>query len=226
MAVISPAPAEPGLRNRQPADDYDRFSDAVLGPWDRLFLDRAEALRPHGTGLLADIGAGTGVVLERLRARSAFDGWELVGLEPFDDMVAAGQARFDAHGIAARMQKGDAAALPFADGTLGMTLSRATIHHLPDKVAALREMVRVLRPGGIALIHDARRDMPAALRERFNAMRAGIGYGPTTLHEKLTPSEMAALLEAAGLAAQATLSAGDTGLSAIGFEVVIRAEAP
>lgn len=212
-----------GLRNRQDAQDYDRFSEVVLGPWDALFLDRCEALRPTEIGTFVDVGAGTGMVIERLSHRDAFAGWTMIGLELFDDMVEAGNARFTAQGVPAEMRQGDAQALPLADASVDMVVSRATIHHLPDKIAALREMARVLRPGGIGLIHDARRDMPRELMDRFNAMRAKVGYLPTTLEEKLTPDEMQALLDDAGLSGQSHLASGTDGIAALGFEVVIRA---
>lgn len=214
---------EKGLRNRQDATDYDRFSEAVLGPWDELFLDRCAALRPSGAGTFVDVGAGTGVVLYRLSQRPVFADWTLIGLELFDDMVEAGNARFAAQGVTAEMRQGDAQALPLADASVDMVVSRATIHHLPDKVAALREMDRVLRPGGIGLIHDARRDMPTDLMQRFNALRAEVGYLPTTLDEKLTPDEMQALLEEAGLSERAIVHSGNEGIAALGFEVVMRA---
>lgn len=213
-----------GLRNRQDAEDYDRFSEAVLGPWDELFLDRCEALRPVQSGTFLDVGAGTGVVLDRLSKRDAFAGWTMIGLELFDDMVVAGNARFAARAVQAEMRQGDAQELPLADASVDMVVSRATIHHLPDKVAALKEMARVLRPGGIGLIHDARRDMPKDLMDRFNALRADVGYLPTTLEEKLTPQEMQTLLDEAGLTSHATLAFGSQGIAALGFEVVIRAK--
>jgi SAM-dependent methyltransferase len=211
-----------GLRNRQDAQDYDRFSAQVLGPWDRLFLDRCVALCPTLAGLFVDVGAGTGVVLQGLAERPAFAEWDLLGLELFDDMVAAGNARLKAQGVPARMAQGDAQDLPLDTGSVAMVVSRATIHHLPDKVAALREMYRVLRPGGIGLIHDARRDMPADLFTRFNAMRAAVGYLPTTLAEKLTAAEMAEVIAATGLGDACRLFAGSEGLAALGFEVVMR----
>ncbi|TDL86311.1 class I SAM-dependent methyltransferase [Meridianimarinicoccus aquatilis] len=212
-----------GLRNRQNAADYDRFSEAVLGPWDELFLDRCEALRPVQTGTFVDVGAGTGVVLDRLSKRAAFAGWTMIGLELYDDMVMAGNARFAAQSVRAEMRQGDAQELPLADASVDMVVSRATIHHIPDKRTALKEMARVLRPAGIGLIHDARRDMPKDLMDRFNAMRAEVGYLPTTLEEKLIPQEMETLLHEAGLASCSTLAFGNDGLAALGFEVVIRA---
>lgn len=211
---------ETGLRNLQSAEDYDRFSIGAMQPWDRLFVERCVALRPDRTvGTLVDVGAGTGVVLEGIGATEGFAGWKLVGLEHFDDMVAAMRARlperFD-------VIKGDAAALPFDIASVDMAVCRATLHHIPDKHATLTEMARVLRPGGIGLIHDPRRDMPEDVRAAFNARRAEVGYAPTTLDEKLTVAEMQQLLDETGLAPISTLAFGKEGIAALGFQVVIR----
>ena len=211
---------ETGLRNLQSTSDYVHFSANAMQPWDRLFVERCRALRPDvPKGVLVDVGAGTGVVLECMDRAGGFEGWRLHGLEHFDDMVDDMRARLPDR---FEVIPGDAAALPFDDASLDMAVSRATLHHIPDKHAALTEMARVLKPGGIGLIHDPRRDMPEAVRAAFNARRAEVGYAPTTLEEKLTLAEMQALLDQTGLAAISTLHAGTEGVAAIGFEVVIR----
>ncbi len=212
-----------GLRNKQSAEDYDRYTATATQPWDALFVERCAALRPRESGgSLSDVGAGTGVLLEKLSQHPGFADWTLSGIEHFDDMVLAANERLGKIAPRIKVQLGDAARLPYADGSLDLVVSRATIHHLPDQVAALREMHRVLKPGGVGMIHDVRRDMPEKVLTAFNKMRAAVGYGPTTLEEKLTPAEMAALLEKAGLSQTSTIHTSSEGVGAIGFEVVIR----
>ena len=65
------------------------------------------------------------------------------------------------------LKVGDALDLPFADNSLTMAVSRATLHHLPDKVKSLTEMYRVLQPGGVGLVHDMRRDVAPDLLEKL-----------------------------------------------------------
>jgi ubiquinone/menaquinone biosynthesis C-methylase UbiE len=52
------------------------------------------------------------------------------------------------------LQQADVAALPFADKTFDVVISRFSAHHWPDLPAALSEAARVLKPGGCAFIID------------------------------------------------------------------------
>ena len=89
--------------------------------------------------------------------------------------------------------------MPFADNSLTMAVSRATLHHLPDKVKSLTEMYRVLQPGGVGLVHDMRRDVAPELLEKFTQMRASVGYPPTHVEEKgAAPQDYAFALKVNG----------------------------
>lgn len=79
----------------------------------------------------------------------------LVALDPLPGMleVVAGEAA--RRGLAQlRTQRGDARALPFDDAAFDLVATRYSAHHWPDVPAALREMVRVLKPGGWLLLID------------------------------------------------------------------------
>ena len=60
-------------------------------------------------------------------------------------MVEAGEL---AAGHPATAVQGDALALPFPDGTFDRVIASEVLEHIPDDVAAMRELARVLRPGG------------------------------------------------------------------------------
>ena len=62
------------------------------------------------------------------------------------------------NGIEVDFQEGDAAAMPFAADTFDFVVCRAAFKNFSDPTGALREMHRVLRPGGRALILDMRND--------------------------------------------------------------------
>ena len=117
---------------------------------------------------------------------------------------------------------GDALDLPFADNSLTMAVSRATLHHLPDKVKSLTEMYRVLQPGGVGLVHDMRRDVAPDLLEKFTQMRASVGYPPTHVEEKVTLEEARALVIEAGLDHCTVVSSPRSGMGALGFEILIK----
>jgi arsenite methyltransferase len=58
-----------------------------------------------------------------------------------------------------KIETADMRKMPFADGTFDVIVSRAAIHNLysaGDRAAAIREIARVLKPGGLALIDDIR----------------------------------------------------------------------
>jgi ubiquinone/menaquinone biosynthesis C-methylase UbiE len=77
-------------------------------------------------------------------------------------------------GVAVDFQQGDAAALPFAGDQFDFAVCRAAFKNFCDPVGALREMHRVLKPGGRALIIDMRSDASdAAISDQVEKMQLG-----------------------------------------------------
>jgi len=213
------------LKNLRPATDYDRFATETLAPWDLLFIARIRQIaRGLAAGTLADIGTATAVVPVRLAAETAMASWKFIGVDLDPTMLDEGVPRIRELGLADRieLQVGDAQALPFADASLTMCVSRATLHHLPDKALSLREMYRVIAPGGVGLVHDMRRDAPQSLLDRFTEMRAAANYPPSHVEEKLTLAEVRQLVVDAGLADVARVTSPSAGISALGYEIYIQ----
>ncbi|AYQ91235.1 class I SAM-dependent methyltransferase [Burkholderia gladioli] len=213
------------LKNLRPANDYDRFATETLEPWDLMFIGRIRQLaRGMTPGVIADIGTATGVVPVRLGSDPAMAGWRFVGVDLDPAMLEEGVPRIRELGLepVIEMRVGDALDLPFEDGSLTMAVGRATLHHLPDKALSLTEMYRVLAPGGIALVHDMRRDAPQHLLDRFTEMRAAANYPPTHVEEKVTLAEARELVDSAGLTPYATLFSPAGGLGALGFEILLK----
>ncbi|MGK2950168.1 MAG: class I SAM-dependent methyltransferase [Acidimicrobiales bacterium] len=100
-------------------------------------------------GRVLDVGCGTGALAHRLQG----EGLRVAGLDASAGMLevmgraAPGVGRVRGHG----------GRLPFDDGTFDLTLTVAALHHVAEPAAVqatLIEMVRVLRPGGQAVVWD------------------------------------------------------------------------
>jgi SAM-dependent methyltransferase len=108
-------------------------------------------VRPGDT--LLDLGCGFGrhafEAARRGAAVVALDAGpdEVAGVrDTFGAMVDAGQ--LDAATARAGAVQGDALRLPFPDGTFDRVIASEVLEHIPDDVSAMRELARVLRPGG------------------------------------------------------------------------------
>lgn len=100
-----------------------------------------EAPGPEGLDLL-DVGCGTGAVL------AAVEGTRLrVGV----DMTTLALERSQTRSLT-DLAKGDATALPLSDNSFDVTIALDIFEHVEDDVAALAEVSRVLRPGGILVL--------------------------------------------------------------------------
>jgi SAM-dependent methyltransferase len=110
----------------------------------RVMLDRLGVL--PASPIVVDLGCSTGYLLEDLH-RVLPDG-RLVGI----DLVMSGLKKASQLVPAAIAVQGDACRLPVPDGSVDALVSANLLEHVPDDVAALREIFRVLRPGAPAVI--------------------------------------------------------------------------
>src|SRR5579864_1237802 len=100
-----------------------------------------------------EVGSGTGSALHPL-ALLVQPGGKVVGIDYSQIMVDEAQKRADASGLPLEFLQMDAGALDFPDDSFDRTSSNIVFQHLPDPVGALREMVRVTKPGGRVVINE------------------------------------------------------------------------
>jgi SAM-dependent methyltransferase len=116
------------------------FVPAIFGAWAAPVADAA-GIRT-GNNVL-DVGCGTGVLAREALRRVGQEG-QVVGVDLNEGMLAVA-ARTEPN-IA--WQLGDAASLRFEDASFDVVVSQFALMYFPDRVASLREMWRILAPGG------------------------------------------------------------------------------
>ncbi len=100
-----------------------------------------------------DVGCGTGTLAFVLASRVGPQG-AVSGVDASPEMIAAAQAKGRGKKAAPAFQVAPAQDLPFPDGSFDEVATSLMIHHLPEeqRLDAVREMIRVLRPGGRLII--------------------------------------------------------------------------
>jgi len=102
---------------------------------------------------LLDVGCGPGTITLDLAARVAPG--HVLGIDRSDDVIAQAQARVDDGPGNVEFATGDVYALELADASFDVVHAHQVLQHLVDPVAALRELHRVLRPGGLLAVRDS-----------------------------------------------------------------------
>lgn len=102
---------------------------------------------------LLDCGCGPGSITVGL-AELVAPG-EVIGIDASADLIASAQDNAASAGLSnATFQTGDVYSLPFADDSFDAVWAHALLEHLHDPVAALAEMRRVLKPGGLIGVRE------------------------------------------------------------------------
>jgi ubiquinone/menaquinone biosynthesis C-methylase UbiE len=164
---------EPRLDNRTYYDDFAGWYERERHlPYHRMLDDLEVALvERYGAGKdVLEVGCGTGLILGRVAetARTA------AGVDLSGGMLAPAHAR----GLA--VAQASATALPIATASVDVAYSFKVLAHIPDIQGALREMARVVRPGGwvLAEFYNAR-----SLRRLVKAMKPPSAVSETTHDE-------------------------------------------
>jgi ubiquinone/menaquinone biosynthesis C-methylase UbiE len=127
------------------AEVYEKcFVPAIFGQWAPRLVDTA---RVASGDRVLDVGCGTGVLARAAADRVAAEG-QVTGLDLNEGMLA----------VARRIRpqidwrQGDATKLPLPDESYDVVMSQFALMYFPDRIAALKEMLRVLKPGGRLVI--------------------------------------------------------------------------
>jgi SAM-dependent methyltransferase len=127
-----------------------------LVAWDALL----ESLSLRGDERVLDVGCGRGAVLLLAAQRvprgkaTGVDLWRAQDQSGNAEAVTRGNAEREGVSDRVELATGDMRTLPFADGSFDLVVSSLAIHNVPD--AAVREVARVLAPGGRIALADFR----------------------------------------------------------------------
>lgn len=129
------------------AEAYLAYLDSVGDVFRDVIRAGVDALRLRPGDAVLDVGCGHGACLPLLAQRVG-DAGRVVGLDASAAMVAAARTRVAVQRIDATIERGDAHGLPFADATFNAVRTDRVLMFLDDPARALRELIRVTRPGG------------------------------------------------------------------------------
>ena len=189
---------------------YDTMNRLMTGGmdvrWRRLAV---ETSRPKGA-LVLDIATGTGDLAREMVRQGAR---KVVGVDFCGPMLEAAGRKLADLGPAVHLVAGDAQALPFADESFDRVVNGFLLRNVADLPLALREMVRVLRPGGLAvcleITHPPSRLFGALFRRYFYGLVPILGtlvsgdgqaysYLPSSLTSFPDAARLARMMQEAG----------------------------
>lgn len=130
------------------AERYDLLNRIIsLGidqRWRRLTI---EAMRLKEGDKVLDLATGTADLALMIAKKNPVN---VVGLDPSTNMIAVGRRKAQAKQLAERVEllEGDAQAMPFEDNTFASACMAFGIRNVPDRSLGLRELARVVKPGG------------------------------------------------------------------------------
>ena len=153
---MSSSADRPSASAQTPRETYSHghHASVLASHGRRTAATSAAYLLPHlrATDVLLDVGAGPGSITADLAGHVA----QVVGLDPAPAAVAVAQELVRSRGLTnVRVEVGDVYALDAPSGTFDVVHAHQVLQHLGDPVAALREMRRVCRPGGLVAFRDA-----------------------------------------------------------------------
>jgi ubiquinone/menaquinone biosynthesis C-methylase UbiE len=151
--------------------------------------------------------------------------YEVVGLDISKTFVEIAQANAREAGVNVEFRHGNASAMPFAATTFDFIVCCAAFKNFSEPVQAIREMERVLKPGGQALINDLRHDAALAQIDAhigemglnwLNRLFTKLVFRQTLLKNAYTPAQIRQFV------AQTNFGQCEIGEDGIGMEIWLK----
>ncbi|MBI2546405.1 methyltransferase domain-containing protein [Candidatus Woesearchaeota archaeon] len=134
-----------------------RFYDllcSIIGLGDKFRKDLLSKAALPSKGKLLDIGCGTGIMTRLYKTK--YHNLEVTGLDPDMQALRIAKSKALQNNLKIKYIHGSAEKLPFPNESFDVITTTLAIHHLktPQKIAAFREMYRILRKGGRLIVTD------------------------------------------------------------------------
>ena len=183
---------------------------------DDLLAALASVHRPSGeTWQIFDAGTGTALIPLELMSRgvnAVVTAGDLAG-----QMLIVARDNVRAAGLTGsiRLVLTDCKQLPDADAAYRVVMSNSIVHHIPEPLAVLSELWRVLQPGGLLFVRDLMRPVDLATLDHLVQTHAGDANDHQqqmfrdSLHAALTVPEVSGLLEQVGIPREAVRATSD-----------------
>ena len=200
------------------APTYDKLNHVLSMNVDKLW--RRHALREIADGSvqrILDVACGTGDSTISI-ARAVAEGSEVIGADISEGMMALVKGKAEKAGVADRikLQVADGEALPYGDGAFDRVTCAFGIRNFEHKEQGLKEFLRVLKPGGKAVILELSVPQNRLVRKVYDLYfthllpavggavsgdKAAYRYLPASVHNFPAPKDFCRMMEDAGFTA-------------------------
>jgi ubiquinone/menaquinone biosynthesis C-methylase UbiE len=163
------------------AKDVQAFFERVASDWDtmrlayydeRVIERMSDVSKLGGEMTVADVGTGTGFVAAGVAPR--VEG--VIALDNSPAMLDVAHKNFETLGIGnVELRLGEVTALPLPSDSVDAAFANMVLHHAEDPEAMLREMTRVVKPGGAVVVTDEVAHPYAWMREEHADVWLGFG---------------------------------------------------
>ncbi len=147
-------------------DDWDLLKQEVLGDFS---LKRIVAREAKGARTAADLGCGTGEMLLELGRHAQ----RVIGVDSSAGMLEKSRQRLSGSGVNADLRLGELEHLPIRNGETDLVVMEMVLRHVAVPLEGVKEVSRVLEPGGRFIMADFDRHNREEIRYRYGGVWAG-----------------------------------------------------